>query len=56
MSEDLDRYQCMICGHIYDPSEGDPSQGIPPGVPFKKLPDTWVCPVCQSTKDKFVKV
>ncbi len=38
------------CGHIYDPAVGEPSQGIPPGVPFADLPDDWECPECGTPK------
>ncbi|HDR67841.1 MAG TPA: rubredoxin, partial [Bacteroidaceae bacterium] len=24
----MQKYQCKICGHIYDPVEGDPDGGI----------------------------
>jgi len=41
------RYQCLECAYIYDPAKGDPTQKIPPGTPFEKLPDTWRCPECR---------
>jgi len=44
---------CNACGYIYDPSEGDPEQSIPVGVPFEDLPDKWVCPVCGAPKSEF---
>ncbi len=47
------RYECMICGHIYDPAEGDPDGGIAPGTAFKDIPDDWVCPQCGVTKEDF---
>lgn len=47
------RYRCTICEHIYDPAEGDPLSKIPPGTPFEKLPDSWVCPDCGATKADF---
>jgi rubredoxin len=47
------KYQCSVCGYIYDPTVGDPSSGVPAGTAFEDLPDDWVCPVCGSTKDKF---
>jgi rubredoxin len=47
------KYRCTICGHIYDPVEGDPDTGIPPGTPFGALPDTWVCPDCGAAKADF---
>ena len=40
------KFICTSCGYIYDPEKGDPDQGIPPGTPFEKLPDTWHCPMC----------
>jgi len=47
------RYVCNICGWIYDPEIGDPQGNIPAGVPFEKLPDDWLCPVCNAGKDQF---
>lgn len=52
-SKPLRKYLCTACGYIYDPAEGDPVGGIPTGVAFDALPDTWVCPVCGATKDLF---
>ncbi|MFQ6123984.1 MAG: rubredoxin [Candidatus Heimdallarchaeota archaeon] len=49
----MDKWQCMVCGYIYDPEEGDEVGAIPPGVPFEELPDDWVCPVCGALKDQF---
>jgi rubredoxin len=43
----MDRYQCLECAYIYDPAKGDPTQGIPPGTPFEKLPPGWRCPECK---------
>jgi rubredoxin len=50
------RYECLVCGYIYDPKIGDSTAGIPPGVEFDALPDDWVCPECGAGKDQFVKV
>jgi rubredoxin len=52
----MDRWKCIVCNYIYDPAEGDKTQGIPAGTEFEKLPDTWVCPLCGATKDQFEKV
>ena len=46
-------YICNICGFRYDPEEGDPAMGIPPGTPFKDLPDDYRCPICNAGKDYF---
>jgi len=40
----MDKYTCTICGYVYDPQKGDPDNGVPPGTPFDKVPDSWVCP------------
>jgi rubredoxin len=47
------RYQCTVCGYVYDPVEGDPVGGIPPGTTFEDIPDDWQCPVCGVSKDEF---
>jgi rubredoxin len=53
--DSLDRvkYMCESCGFIYDPAEGDPDGGIPPGTEFADIPDTWFCPVCGARKRDF---
>jgi rubredoxin len=50
----MEKYKCTICGYIYDPAEGDPSDGIAPGTPFGKLPNDYICPVCGAGKDEFM--
>ncbi len=47
------KYQCKICGYIYDPANGDPVNGIQPGTAFEDLPEGWVCPVCGAGKSNF---
>ena len=44
---------CESCGFIYDPADGDPDGGIPPGTAFEDIPDTWFCPVCGARKRDF---
>ena len=53
MVETLQKYECEICGYIYDPATGSPDSGIDPGVPFEQLPDDWTCPMCGAGKDDF---
>lgn len=50
------KYQCKICGYIYDPAEGDPDSGIPAGTAFEDIPDDWYCPVCGVTKKDFIAI
>lgn len=52
-SEPMKKYKCNICGYIYDPANGDKDGNIPPGTPFEKLPEDWVCPVCGASKSEF---
>ncbi len=49
----MKKYTCNICGYVYDPALGDPENGVGPGTPFEKLPDTWTCPVCGASKSDF---
>jgi len=49
----MDKYECAVCGYIYDPALGDPENGIAAGTAFKDIPDDWVCPVCGADKDQF---
>jgi rubredoxin len=44
---------CTSCGFIYDPADGDPDGGIPPGTSFDDIPDSWFCPVCGARKADF---
>ena len=50
------KYECEVCGYIYDPKVGDSDGGIAPGITFKDLPGNWVCPVCGVGKDQFKQV
>lgn len=52
----MEKWECTVCGYVYDPAEGDSTQGIEPGVPFENLPDDWVCPECGVGKDMFEKL
>jgi rubredoxin len=45
----MDKWECMVCGYVYDPAEND-------DVPFENLPDDWTCPDCGAGKDMFEKL
>ncbi len=49
------KYECTVCGYVYDPAEGDPDADIKPGTAFDDLPEDWVCPVCGAGKEDFEK-
>jgi flavin reductase (DIM6/NTAB) family NADH-FMN oxidoreductase RutF len=45
MVQDYSKYECTICGYMYDEKKE--------GKRFEDLPDDWVCPVCGAVKDDF---
>lgn len=49
-------YKCSVCGYEYDPTKGDPENGVGKGTSFDELPDDWSCPVCGSGKNEFEAV
>jgi len=49
----MTKYECEICGYVYDPEHGDPDNGVDPGTAFANLPADWVCPVCGAEKASF---
>ncbi len=51
--QQVTKWMCESCGFIYDPDEGDPDGGIPPGTRFEDIPETWFCPVCGARKRDF---
>ena len=51
----MDKYECSICGDVYDPAAGDPDNGVAPGTKFEDVSEDWVCPVCGAPKSEFNK-
>ncbi len=49
----MKKWECTLCGYVYDPEAGDPSQGVKPGTDFNDLPDDWICPDCGASKEFF---
>jgi rubredoxin len=47
------KWECLVCGYVYDPAVGDPDNDVAPGTAFDALPDDWVCPECGAGKDMF---
>lgn len=52
----MNKWECLVCGYVYDPALGDPESGVEPGTPFEALPEDWVCPDCGAGKDMFEQV
>lgn len=47
------RWECIVCGLIYDEKEGWPEDGIAPGTKWEDVPSDWTCPDCGVGKDDF---
>ncbi|WP_425515229.1 rubredoxin [Motiliproteus sediminis] len=48
------RYECDVCGLIYDEAKGLPDEGIPAGTRWEDIADDWVCPDCGAPKSAFI--
>lgn len=46
-------YQCAHCLTMYDPEFGDIDQSIYPKTSWEKVPETFHCQVCESSKSDF---
>ncbi len=42
----MKRYECIVCGWIYDEALGCAEEGIAPGTKWEDIPDDWSCPEC----------
>ncbi len=49
----MKKYQCIVCGFIYDEAAGLPEEGIAPGTLWEAIPDDWSCPDCGVAKADF---
>ena len=49
----MSKWECIVCGYIYDPETGDPDNGVAPGTAFGDISDDWLCPECGVPKDMF---
>jgi rubredoxin len=49
----MKKFQCIVCGWIYDEALGWPDDGIPAGTLWDDIPDSWVCPDCGVGKADF---
>lgn len=49
----MKKWQCTICGFVYDELEGLPEEGIAPGTRWADIPEVWACPDCGAAKSDF---
>ncbi|PWR75574.1 rubredoxin [Methanospirillum stamsii] len=52
----MSKWYCSRCGFMYNEAVGNEKLGIPPNTPFASFDPSWVCPQCQTPKDKFIEV
>lgn len=49
----MSKWECIVCGLVYDEAEGWPDDGIAPGTKWEDVPDDWLCPDCGVGKEDF---
>lgn len=49
----MSRWECIVCGWVYDEAKGDPEHGIAPGTAWADVPEDWLCPDCGVGKEDF---
>ena len=47
------KWECVICGLIYDEEKGMPEEGIEAGTKWEDIPEDWECPECGASKFDF---
>ena len=52
----MEKWECLVCGYVYDPEVGDPESGVDPDTTFEDLPDDWLCPECGADQEEFEKL
>jgi rubredoxin len=52
----MKKWQCEVCGFIYDEAVGIPEDGIAPGTQWEDVPEDWTCPDCGAPKSDFKMV
>jgi rubredoxin len=49
----MKRWECQICGFVYDEAEGLPDERIAAGTRWEDIPADWACPDCGTSKSEF---
>ena len=50
------KWECIVCGLIFDEEQGWPDDGIEPGTRWEDVPSDWLCPDCGVGKEDFEMV
>jgi rubredoxin len=40
----MNKWECIVCGFIYDEAKGLPEEGIAPGTKWEDIPADWGLP------------
>jgi rubredoxin len=49
----MKKWQCIVCGWIYDEAEGYEDEGIPAGTAWEDVDEDFICPECGVGKADF---
>lgn len=49
----MHKWECIVCGWVYDEAKGAPESGIPAGTPWSEVPEDFLCPDCGVGKEDF---
>jgi rubredoxin-NAD+ reductase len=49
----MSKWECIVCGLVYDEAKGWPDDGIAPGTRWEDVPEDWLCPDCGVGKEDF---
>jgi rubredoxin---NAD+ reductase len=49
----MSKWECIVCGLVYDEKDGWPDDGIAPGTKWEDVPEDWLCPDCGVGKEDF---
>ena len=52
----MKKWQCIVCGWIYDEAEGYEEEDIAPGTAWEDVPEDFVCPECGVSKEDFERI
>lgn len=52
----MSRWECIVCGWVYDEAKGWPDDGIAPGTRWADVPADWLCPDCGVGKEDFERI
>lgn len=52
----MKKWQCVVCGFVYDEAVGLPEEGFAPGTRWEDIPGDWECPDCGVAKADFEMV